>query len=115
MAIKRIGAGKGMSQAVVGDTIYLAGQVADRAAGESVAAQTRAILTKIDRLLHEAGSDKSKLLMAHIRLADMATFAEMNAEWDAWVSEGQTPGRATVEAELASPEHAVEIAVIAAR
>lgn len=116
MAIKRIGGGKRMSQGVVhGDTIYLAGQVADEAAGASVTAQTREILAKIERLLLDAGSDKAKLLMANIWLTDMATFGEMNAVWDAWVVEGQTPGRATVEAKLATPAHAVEIAVIAAR
>ena len=59
--------------------------------------------------------DKSKLLSANIWLADMGTFAEMNAVWDAWVSPGNTPARATVEAKLASPDYVVEIMVVAAR
>ena len=45
----------------------------------------------------------------------IGTFAEMNAVWDAWVPQGTTPARATVEAKLASPKLLVEIAVIAAR
>jgi enamine deaminase RidA (YjgF/YER057c/UK114 family) len=45
----------------------------------------------------------------------MANFAEMNAVWDAWVSPGNTPARATVEAKLASPDYNVEIMVVAAR
>lgn len=116
MSIKRIAPGPRMSKAVVhGDTVYLAGQVADKAAGKSVAEQTKEILAIIDGLLAEAGSDKSKLLMVNIWLSDMSTFAEMNGVWDSWVSQGNTPGRATVEAKLAGPQFTVEIAVIAAR
>ena len=116
MSLKRLRAGPRMSQAVVhGATIYLAGQVADRAKAKSVGEQTREILATIDRLLAEAGSDKTRLLSATIYLADIATFAEMNAEWDAWVPAGHAPARATVEAKLAASEFTVEIACIAAR
>lgn len=116
MSIQRIAVGPRMSKAVVhGNTIYLAGQVADKAAGKSVAEQTAEILGIIDGLLAEAGSDKSKLLMVNIWLSDMSTFAEMNGVWDKWVIAGQTPGRATVEAKLAGPQFTVEIAVIAAK
>lgn len=116
MSIKRIAPGPRMSKAVVhGDTVYLAGQVADTAVGKSVTEQTTEILSIIDALLAEAGTDKTKMLMVNIWLADMSTFAEMNAVWDGWVPAGNTPGRATVEAKLATPKHTVEIAVIAAR
>jgi enamine deaminase RidA (YjgF/YER057c/UK114 family) len=105
-----------MSQAVVHEaTIYLAGQVADRAKGKSVGEQTREILTVIDRLLAEAGSDKTRLLSATIYLADIGTFAEMNAEWDAWIPAGHAPARATVEAKLAAVAYDVEIACVASR
>ena len=116
MTIQRIKPGPRMSGAVVhGDTVYLAGQVASQSAGKSVTEQTTEILAIIDSLLAEAGTDKSKLLMANIWLTDMATFQEMNAVWDAWVAQGNTPARATVEAKLAAPQYKVEIAVIAAR
>ena len=116
MSITRLHAGPRMSQAVVhGATIYLAGQVADRAKGKSVGDQTREILATIDMLLAEAGSDKTRLLSATIYLADIGTFARMNAEWDAWITAGHAPARATVEAKLAAPEYTVEIACIAAR
>ena len=116
MSIQRIGVGPRMSKAVVhGDTVYLAGQVANTAAGKSVAEQTADILGIIDGLLAEAGTDKSKLLMVNIWLSDISTFAEMNAVWDKWVSPGNAPGRATVEAKLAAPQFTVEIAVIAAK
>jgi enamine deaminase RidA (YjgF/YER057c/UK114 family) len=116
MTVQRIKPGPRMSGAVVhGNTVYLAGQVASQAAGQSVTEQTKEILSIIDSLLAEAGTDKSKLLMANIWLTDMATFQEMNAVWDAWVSPGNTPARATVEAKLAAPAFKVEIAVIAAK
>ncbi|WP_414472556.1 RidA family protein [Microvirga sp. M2] len=116
MTIQRINPGPRMSGAVVhGNTVYLAGQVANQAAGQSVTEQTREILTIIDKLLAEAGTDKSKILMTNIWLTDMATFQEMNAVWDAWVSPGNSPARATVEAKLAGPQFKVEIAVIAAK
>src|SRR6202012_1760094 len=115
MTIQRFDTGPRMSQAVVhGDTVYLAGVVANKTAGESVTKQTQEILAIIDGHLSKAGSDKSKLLSTTIYLTDIGTFAEMNAVWEAWVSPGNTPARATVEAKLAEPQYTVEIAVIAA-
>lgn len=115
MSIKRIQPGPRMSQAVVHNGIaFLAGQVAADKAGASVAEQTKNILDRIDALLAEAGTDKSRLLTANIWLADIGSFAEMNGVWDAWVSPGNTPARATVESRLASPQYTVEIAVTAA-
>jgi enamine deaminase RidA (YjgF/YER057c/UK114 family) len=113
--IKRIDVGPRMSQAIIhGNLVFLAGQVAHDAAGGSVAEQTKDILAGIDALLAKAGTDKSRLLSATIWITDMATFDEMNSEWDAWVAPGNTPGRACVEAKLAAPQYNVEIAVVAA-
>jgi enamine deaminase RidA (YjgF/YER057c/UK114 family) len=39
----------------------------------------------------------------------------MNAVWDGWVSPGNAPARATVEASLATPDYRVEIMVVAAK
>ena len=61
----------------------------------------------------EDQSDRSKILSANVRLADMGRFAEMNEVWDAWVAPGATPARATVEAKLARPANLVEIMVVA--
>jgi enamine deaminase RidA (YjgF/YER057c/UK114 family) len=115
VSIKRIKVGPRMSQAVIhGNTVYLAGQVATETAGGPVSDQTKEILAQIDALLAEAGTDKSKLLSANLYVVDMATFPDINAVWDAWVSPGNTPCRTTVQANLAAPKYAVEIAVIAA-
>ena len=116
MKIERFDTAPRMSKAVVhGDTVYLAGIVADNPKGKTAAEQTKSILSQIDGFLAKAGTDKSKLLSANIWIADMANFAEMNAVWDAWVSPGNTPARATVEARLAAPDYKVEIMVVAAK
>ena len=116
MSIERHEVGARMSKAVAhGNTVYLAGIVANEPKGKSVTEQTRDILSQIDGLLAKAGSDKSKLLSANIWITDMANFAEMNAVWDGWVSPHNTPARATVEARLAAPDYKVEIMVVAAR
>jgi len=116
VSIERREVGPRMSQIVIhGNTVYLAGVVAKEKAGGSVADQTREILATIDGYLAQAGTDKSKLLSTNIWLTDMATFGEMNAVWDTWVSPGNTPARATVEAKLAAPPYKVEIMVVAAR
>ncbi len=115
MSIQRFETGPRMSLAVVhGNTVYLAGVVADDLKADT-AGQTKQVLDKIDRLLQTAGTDKSKLLSAQIWLTDMRTFADMNKVWDAWVSPGNTPARATVEAALAGPDYRVEIMVVAAK
>lgn len=111
--ITRIGTGARMSEAVCyNGIVWLAGQVGNP--GDSVADQTRKCLAEVDRILAEAGTDKTRILSAQIWLADITTFAEMNAVWDAWVPRGHTPARATGEARLAAPEYTVEVIVTAA-
>lgn len=117
MSLTRLHTNDRMSQTVIhGNTVYLAGQVALSAPGESVAAQTKAILDQIDSLLAEAGTDKSKVLSATIWLCSMDDFAEMNGVWDAWAKGGNAPCRACVESpRLAAPQFTVEIGIIAAK
>ncbi len=112
--IVRLQAGLRMSQAVCHRGVaWLAGQVAEDDSLD-VGGQTRQVLAAIDRLLAEAGTDKTRILQANVYLADIADFAAMNAVWDAWVPQGHTPARATVEARLAAPAFRVEIQVVAA-
>jgi enamine deaminase RidA (YjgF/YER057c/UK114 family) len=73
MNIRRIKPGPRMSEAVVhGDTVYLQGVTAGDHSLD-VKGQTRQILAKIDALLAEAGTDKSKLLSTNIWLTDIGT------------------------------------------
>ncbi len=111
--ITRIGIGARMSEAVsYNGIIWLAGQVGTP--GASVAQQTADCLAEVDRILAAAGTDKTRILSVQIWLADIATFAQMNAVWDTWVPAGHTPARATGEAKLATPEYLVEVIVTAA-
>lgn len=115
MTIQRLHVGPRLSQVVIhGDTVYTAGIVADDPTADTTG-QTRQILSRIDEYLAEAGSDKTKILMATIWLADMNDFAAMNTAWDPWVPKGATPARACVESKLAAPAYRVEIRVVAAR
>jgi enamine deaminase RidA (YjgF/YER057c/UK114 family) len=116
MTIQRFENGPRMSRVVVhNDTVYLAGLTADATVGQSVAEQTKEILGKIDGLLKQGGTDKSKLLQATIWLQDIRVVDEFNKVWDAWVVAGQTPARACIEARLQSPAKMIEIQVTAAR
>lgn len=111
--ITRYGTGPRMSEAVAFNCIlWVAGQLGEP--GGSVAEQTAQALTAIDEILAKAGTDKTRILSAQIWLADMATFAEMNSAWDAWVPQGHTPARATGEAKLATPDYKVEVIVTVA-
>lgn len=117
MSIQRQHTNERMSQIVVHqNTVYLAGQVAadedlDKDAGE----QTRSTLAEIEKLLVQAGSDKTQILSVTIYLKDIdADFAAMNQVWDRWLPMGTAPARATVEAKLCEPEILVEMSVIAA-
>ena len=114
MTIQRFHVGPRLSEmAIHHNTIYLAGQVADDPT-QDITGQTRQVLAAIDKLLAEAGSDKSRILSTMIYIASMADFPAMNAVWDTWVVSGATPPRATVEAQLARPDFKVEIQLIAA-
>jgi len=113
MTITRIEPGPRMSEAAIHNgTIYLAGQISK---GATVTEQTKGVLAEIDKVLAKCGSDKSKILSATIWLADISTFAEMNAVWDSWVDKSNPPARATSEGKLATPDYKVEIIVVAAQ
>jgi enamine deaminase RidA (YjgF/YER057c/UK114 family) len=112
--IQRFEVGKRLSEmAVHNGTCWLAGQVAEDAT-QDIGGQTKQVLAQVDALLARAGSDKTKIVMCQIFLANLADFAAMNAVWDAWVPAGHAPPRATVQAALARPEWKIEVVVTAA-
>ena len=115
MELKRLHVGARLSEAAIHNgVVTLAGQVAENSPGASIDVQTREVLGHIDRLLAEAGSDKTRILMCQIFLTDIAQIGAMNAVWDEWVPAGHAPPRATVQAALARPEWGIEIVVSAA-
>jgi enamine deaminase RidA (YjgF/YER057c/UK114 family) len=101
--------------AIFNGVAYLAGQVANDLS-QDITGQMREVLGMIDGLLKQANSDKSRILMTTIYLADLADYAGMNVVWDAWVSDikGHAPPRATVQAKLANVDYKVEVVVTAA-
>jgi enamine deaminase RidA (YjgF/YER057c/UK114 family) len=115
MEIKRLHVGKRLSEITIHNgTVYLAGQIAENTS-QDIVGQTREVLGHVDRLLAEAGSDKTRILSTQIYIADMADFTGMNTVWDEWVVPGNTPPRATVEAKLANPACLVEVVIVAAQ
>jgi len=112
--IQRFQVGARLSEmAVYNRTVYLAGQVTSNDALDIVG-QTADVLAQIDKLLSDAGTDKSHILMCQIFISDLANFPGMNQVWDAWVAHGNAPPRATVQAALAKPEWLIEMVVTAA-
>ena len=114
--INRYHANQRMSQMVSypqqGTAIVLSGLVADDSSAD-VTGQPRQILDKVERLLNEAGADKSHLTHIYIWLPSIGDFDAMNAIYDDWVMPGQAPARACVEARLADPSLKVEIQAFA--
>ena len=112
--VQRFDVGPRLSEMAIHNGVcYLAGQVPEDAT-QDMAGQVAQVLGAIDALLARAGSDKRKILMCQIYIKDLADFSALNAAWDAWVPEGQSPPRATVQALLAKPEWRVEMVVTAA-
>jgi enamine deaminase RidA (YjgF/YER057c/UK114 family) len=112
--VQRFDVGARLSEMAVHNGVaYLAGQVPEDAS-QDIQGQTTQVLAAIDALLARAGSDKSRILMAQIYLADLADFPGMNQAWDAWVAPGNAPPRATVQAALADPGWKIEVVVTAA-
>jgi enamine deaminase RidA (YjgF/YER057c/UK114 family) len=115
MDIKRFYVGPTLSEAAIcNGIVYLSGQIAENIT-HNIEGQTREVLGHVDRLLAECGSDKTRILMCQIFLADIADFDAMNLVWNKWVAQGHAPPRATVQAKLARPELLIEIVVSAAQ
>ena len=112
--ITRFHVGARLSEsAVFNGVVYLAGMVPE-AGDTDIEGQTRDVLNQIEQRLREAGSDKSRLLRVQIYLSNIDDIQAMNTVWDAWVTPGNTPPRATVEARLVNPNYKIEVVATAA-
>ena len=113
--IKRHHPGGSLSRLVeCGNFVFVAGTTADNKSA-SCKGQTEEVLKKIDRLLADAGTDKSKILWCNVWVTDMREKEQMDAAWQAWVDPNNKPARATVESRLGTPDTRVEIMMIAAK
>ena len=97
-----------------GGLVFVAGMTAKNHGGP-IGEQTRETLEKIDAILAQAGTDKSRLLSATIWLTDVADFKGMNEVWIDWLNPGEAPARACVGSVLAAEGLNVEIAVVAGK
>ncbi len=94
--------------------VYTQGVVATDTTAD-ISGQTEQVLAQLDELLETHGTDKTRLLQAHIWLKDIADRDAMNRVWSAWLPEAGAPARACVQAVLANPDYLVEIMVTACR
>jgi enamine deaminase RidA (YjgF/YER057c/UK114 family) len=114
-SIKRHHPGGSLSRLVeFGNLVFVAGTTADDRSA-SCKGQTEEVLRKIEKLLAEGGSSKSRILWCNVWVNDMREKEQMDAAWQAWVDPSNKPARATVEARLGTPDTKVEIMMIAAR
>lgn len=99
---------------VYNGTVHVGGQAADDR-NQDIRGQTRQALSKIDKILADAGTSKAHLLTAQIWLKNITRdFAGMNEVWDGWVLPEEAPARATAQCEMGAPDVLVEIIVSAA-
>ena len=109
------------SQAIrVGNTLYLAGQIAlDPATNKlisdrSIEAETRRVLDSLRAVVEAAGFRMSDIVSTTVFMADLNEFARMNAVYATYFPTNP-PVRATVQAARLPRDVKVEIAAIAAR
>jgi 2-iminobutanoate/2-iminopropanoate deaminase len=98
-----------------GATLYLGGMVAeDRSVG--MAGQTEQILKRMEELLLECGSDRTKVLSATIFVTDLGRKAEMDEVWVRFFGAENLPARATIgAATLGGPETLIEVVCTASK
>lgn len=101
------------SAAIFGDLVFLSGTVADDKSLD-MKAQTAEVLKKIDAVLRQAGTHKSRILSATVYMADASLKDEMNEAWMEWVDRANLPTRTAVGAVL-TPGTMVEITICAAK
>jgi enamine deaminase RidA (YjgF/YER057c/UK114 family) len=75
--------------------------------------QAKDAFAALDRQLQEAGTDKSRILMVMVYIADITLKPEFNRAWDEWVDRANLPLRACVGASLEDGD-LVELVVTAA-
>lgn len=109
------------SQAIrVGNTLYLAGQIAldpatnQMIADRSIEAETRRVLDSLKAVVEAAGFRMADIVSTTVFMADLNEFARMNAVYATYFPTNP-PARATVQAARLPRDVRIEIAAVAAR
>ena len=95
--------------------IYFGGVLADDLPGVPMRGQTAQICSKLDKLLADAGSDKSKLISATLFVTDLSQKQEMNEVWTTWIQAQDLPTRATIGVADLGKDALIEVVVTAAK
>jgi len=100
------------SQAIrAGDFVFVSGQLGI-AAGDTIEAQTEAVLVNVGAILEEAGSSLDRLVKTTVFLQNLDDFQAMNSVYAKHVGD-RPPARSTVEVARLPSGALVEIEAIA--
>ena len=107
------------SAVVVGDTIYLSGEIGRKPGGTSiveggVGAETRQIFENYKTTLARVGADLSDIVKCTVFLDDMSKFAEMNEAYAEFFP-GDKPARSTLGADGLAVGASLEIECLAVK
>lgn len=94
--------------------VYISGQV-PTSLDADIVQQTLEVFEKIDTILEQGGSHKSRILTAQIWLKHIERdFAVFNKNWEDWLPKNTAPARVALQADLARPQVLVEVMLTAA-
>ncbi len=103
---------------IAGNTLYVAGQEGTDEAGKlaagGIAAETKAALDNIAKVLKAAGYELKDVVTVTVYLADIHDFAEMNKVYKTVLPDPK-PARATIQAAALVNDARVEISAIAVK
>jgi enamine deaminase RidA (YjgF/YER057c/UK114 family) len=100
--------------AIYNGTVFIGGTVAEDRT-QDIRGQMMQIVAKIDEVLAQAGTEKSRLLTVQIWMKNIIEdFNGMNEVWDSWIDPDEAPARATAQCEMGASDILVEVVVTAA-
>jgi len=103
---------------LAGNTLYIAGQEGSDDSGKlaagGIAAETKAALDNIDKVLKAAGFEMKDVVSVTVFLADIHDFAEMNKVYKGVLPDPK-PARATVQVAALVNDARIEISAIAVK
>jgi len=97
-----------------GDTVHLAGIVADDLAAD-MEGQARDVLRQLDEFAATQGLDRTRVLSATIYITDMADKPALNRAWQAFFDPAHLPTRATIGVADLGPGVRIELVALLGR
>jgi 2-iminobutanoate/2-iminopropanoate deaminase len=103
---------------VAGNTLYIAGQEGSddsgKLVGGGIAAETKAALENIQKVLKAAGFDLKDIVSVNVYLADIHEFGDMNKVYKGFLPDPK-PARATIQAAALVNDARIEISAVAVK